>query len=561
MTIQKMKTTTFKKSTVDQWKEAATQSLRGKPLESLVTKTIEGIDLKPLYTLEDYEKRLHKKRSIKKDASWIIAQQTFGEDGKDFLDRLRTSISRGNEAIVYDGTKQLVWDEVSQQELANLMKDYPVYLTNTKLDDPILNVFELVAPEERAAVTGAVSVKGWALPNGYANVKSVGADMWHAHHDGADAVTELALALAIGAEQATNATDFADFAAEFFVHFAVDTHFFMEIAKFRAFRICWQAFCSAYDVTEAPYIPVLATTSLRSYSKLDPYVNVLRAGNETLAAVLGGADMITVHPHTILTGPTDSSIRIARNIQLVIKEETHIDKVIDPAGGTYFIETLTSELVEHAWVLFLEIEASGGYQAFDESGRLATLLEERKAEVATGKKSLIGTNVYAELTDTTLTDWDGIQAVERLAGPFERLRTQFADEEIRTVLLTFGDLKDFKPRADFVSGFLATGGLQSEWSPAFKNAEEANEWLAAELPDYAIVCATPAMTETVMEQLLAGAPEKMIVDVAGKYDAALEEKWLQAGLDGFIYAGQNKVDKLQRIFSLWNGGRVTDEQA
>ena len=125
-----------------------------------------------------------------------------------------------------------------------------------------------------------------------------------------------------------------------------------------------------YGVAEAPYVPIIATTSLRSYSKLDPYVNVLRAGNETFAAVLGGADVITVHPHNIVTGPTSSSIRMARNIQLVIKEETHADKVIDPAGGSYFIETLTSELVEKAWTLFLEIESAGGYEAFITSGRV-----------------------------------------------------------------------------------------------------------------------------------------------------------------------------------------------
>ncbi len=103
---------------------------------------------------------------------------------------------------------------------------------------------------------------------------------------------------------------------------------------------------------------MMATTSLRSYSKLDPYVNLLRAGNEAFSAVLGGADVMTVHPHDILTGPSDSSIRFARNIQLVIKEETHVDKVIDPAGGSYFIETLTAELVEKAWALFVDIEAA-----------------------------------------------------------------------------------------------------------------------------------------------------------------------------------------------------------
>ena len=347
--------------------------------------------------------------------------------------------------------------------------------------------------------------------------------MWDAHHKGADAVTELALVLADAANQASKADNFSDFADDFFVRFAVDTHFFMEISKFRAFRVLWQAFCSAYGVAEAPYVPIIATTSLRSYSKLDPYVNVLRAGNETFAAVLGGADVITVHPHNIITGPTNSSVRLARNIQLVIKEETHADKVIDPAGGSYFMETLTSELVEKAWALFLEIQSTGGYEAFIASGQIETLLEQRRGEVSKGKQSLIGTNVYAELTDTNFTDWDGIQLEGRLAEPFEKLAALQKDSATRIALLTFGELKDFKPRADFVSGFLATGGMRAEWSPAFDNAQQAVSWLADEKPDYAIVCATSTLTETVMEQLLAGRPEELILDVAGKYDSALSE--------------------------------------
>ena len=94
-----------------------------------------------------------------------------------------------------------------------------------------------------------------------------------------------------------------------------------------------------------------------------------------------------------------------------MKEETHADKVIDPAGGSYFLESLTAELVDKAWALFVDIEAAGGYETFMANGSLAALLEERRDEVANGKKSLIGTNVYADVTATEFADWNGI-AVE-----------------------------------------------------------------------------------------------------------------------------------------------------
>src|SRR5699024_927796 len=145
---------------------------------------------------------------------------------------------------------------------------------------------------------------------------------------------------------------FTQFENKFFARFAIDTQFFMEIAKLRAFRILWQTFAEAYGHDKASRVPVISETSLRSFSKLDPYVNLLRAGNEAFAAVLGGTDVLTVHPHDVLTGVTSSSLRLARNVQLVIKEETLVNKVVDPAGGSYFLETIKKQLVEKAWDFF-----------------------------------------------------------------------------------------------------------------------------------------------------------------------------------------------------------------
>ncbi|MEK5038692.1 methylmalonyl-CoA mutase family protein [Sporosarcina sp. FSL K6-3457] len=551
MTIHTMKSTTFEQADFEQWKEEAVRSLKGKPLESLMTKTLEGIDLQPLYTRESFTEGV---RVTKQQTGWIIAQQTHAMNGQQFVTELKKSLDRGNEAIVYDGTQPFDWDESSLREIAQLMTDYPIFITNTKKEDSFLKAFTFVDKANRSAVKGAIAVSGWTLPEGFRQVRTSGADTWSAHHNGADAVTELALALAQAAQYTEKHETFSHFAKDFFVRFAADTHFFMEIAKFRAFRVLWQAFSVAYGVTDTPSIPLLATTSLRSYSKLDPYVNLLRAGNETFAAVLGGADVMTVHPHDVLTGPSESSIRFARNIQLVIKEETHVDKVIDPAGGSYFIETLTAELVDKAWALFVDMEAAGGYETYMANGSLAALLEQRRDEVAIGKQSLIGTNVYADVVATEFADWSGIAVEGRLAEPFEDLRLLFSKEQPRTVLLTFGALKDFKPKADFVTGFLATGGIQCEWSPAFEDAQAAQAWLANEQVDYAIVCATSDMTEAVMETILEGWPENILLDVAGKYEPTMTQQWLDAGLNGFLFAGQNKVDKLIAIHTARKGG-------
>lgn len=559
MTIHKMKSTTFETTTYSEWKEVAEKSLRGMPFDKLITKTIEGIDLQPLYTGEqqNIKETLDSIRGDKEQAGWIIAQPQYAKDAKTFVSELQESLNRGNESIVYNGTTQFEWDEDSLAAVARLLTTYPIFMTDTTNIDPLLQIFELVPKEKRNLVRGAVSLSADDFPEGYANIRTVCADVREVHYKGADAVTELALAIAEGAELAVDYDTFAEFSEQFFVRFAVDTHFFMEIAKPRAFRVLWKAVGTSFGETETAHIPIISETSLRSYSKLDPYVNLLRAGNEAFSAVLGGTDVITVHPHNVLTGMNPASIRYARNVQLVIKEETLVNKVVDPSGGSSFIETLTKELIEKAWKLFVEIDAAGGYKTYVASEAFQKHLEDRRIvyekNVSKGTKSLVGTNVYADLSASALDIEGGIEVEGRFAEPFENLRAFFTTQQPKTVLITFGELKEFKPRVDFVNGFLATGGIRSVQSPTFKSATDANKWLEKEQPDYVIHCATNSMTEMVIDELLVGLPKGIVLDVAGKYEAALSDKWVGLGLNGFIFNGQDKIAKLMDIKNMSKG--------
>ncbi|MGN7387685.1 methylmalonyl-CoA mutase family protein [Sporosarcina sp. SAFN-015] len=554
MTVDKMKKTTFEKAGFEQWKELAITSLKGKPYAKLTTATLEGIELQPLYFEKTELNSSSAVQSMKRSAGWIIAQQTIAASSAEFLGQLEDSLEKGNEAIVYDGGHPFDWNDDQLLHLSSFLAKYPVFLFNVRNDDPILRAFDFVHHELREAVTGIIQVSDWTIPVGYKGIRTTGADVWNAHHEGADAVTELAIVLAEASRISTSYESFQTFADNFFVRFPIDTHFFMEIAKLRAFRVLWQAFAKAYNVDVSPFVPVLAVTSLRSFSKLDPYVNMLRAGNETFAAILGGADIIQAHPHNILTGPNASSIRYSRNMQLVLKEETYVEKVLDPAGGSYFIEKLTEELVEKSWNLFIDIERTGGIENFLKSGRLNEQFSKLQLETATGKKALIGTNVYAEIGPTNFDDWNGLQSKSRLAEPFEKLRLSFSENQPKTAILVFGKLKDFKPRADFVTGFLASGGIRSNWSPIFESADEAVEWLHNEKPDYAIVCGTEEMIENIMEPLLEKLPTGILLDAAGKINEETLNDWQQKGLNGMIYNGQNKIKKLQKVFVTWQGG-------
>ena len=556
-----MKQTTFPRIDDAKWREVAETSLRGLPFEKLITKTLEDIDIEPLYTKEAFERQYADKhdamlKTIRKgigSQNWTIAQRSYAKDGAKFLEDSIVAIEKGNEAIVYDGAHGVVWTDDQLKKLATLMTKYPIYAFQVHSNDDFLSVFNNINESDRALVRGAVTGYDIDLPNGYDNVRTVVADLVEDHDRGADIVTELALTLAIATEQLEEYDSFTAFANDFIVRYAIDTNFFMEMAKLRAFRLLWQTLAEAYGEKEAPNAMIYTETSLRTYSKLDIYVNLLRAGNEAFSAVLGGADVVTVHPHDVLSAITPQSERIARNVQLVIKEETFVHYVLDPAGGSYYIDSLTDQLVEKAWQAFLEIEEKGGYLAYVNSDayneKIASLHEKRLTLLSTHKASLIGTNIYADLENVIEDDQPTLVVENRLAEPYENFRNYFKENQLNVVLLNFGMLKDYKPRADFAKGFLAAGGIEVSAEPAFNTTEEGAKWAKENSFDYAIICASAKETETFVDGFVEHFPGNKKIDVAGKCAPELAEKWQAKGIHGFIYKGQDQLEKFQLLQS------------
>lgn len=559
--ITKMKTTTFDKINDAQWEEIAVKSLNGKPLEQLITKTLEGIDMKPLYTKENsYQDEVLQKSQLEtirngiNQQNWSVAQQIYSTDSVTFMTELKESLDKGNEVIFYDGTMPVAWETEQLQELAQLMLKYPIYAFDVKKEDRFIEAFHMIDQTKQKEVHGVLTGEIENL-EGFHLVRQREANTIPYHNQGADAVTELAIALAMAVEQTDGFSSFNAFSHQFAVRFAIDTHFFMEIAKLRAFRALWQTLARAYGYDKESRVPIYGTTSLRTYSKLDPFVNLLRAGNEVISAALGGVDVFTVHPHNILDEVTPASIRYARNLQLVIKEETFLQYVLDPSGGSYFIDTLTNELIEKAWTLFQEIENQGGFTAYRESGaldkRIEAIAEKRLDQLAHRKKSLIGTNIYANLEDD-ITDTTGLKEVQgRLSEPYENYRLYFQKTQPKVVLLTFGALKDFKPRADFVTGYLSAAGISTASSPAFETIEEGREWIKNNEFDYGVICMPGKDTVAMMDELIKDLPEGKWLDVAGKYNEEKTTAWTKAGISGFIYQGQDQLEKFAWIKNRW----------
>ena len=580
--VENMKAIAFERMTDEQWVEAAKASLRGLSFDNLITKTMEGVDIYPLYTKESIkQKEIHEQmcniiRSTKFNMEWIIIQPSYKQDSKSFIKNVKAQLEDGNEAIMYDGRFPVEWKIDDLTELAQLIKSYPLYVRYVNEDDDFYQLFELIDENSRYLVNGAIMNHSKSLPDGYENVRTISINTVDIHNQGADAVTELAVSLAMAAHKIGDVQSYESFAKRVIFHFAIDTHFFMEIAKLRAFRVLWHTFSKAYSKKCIP-VPLYSETSLRTYSKIDPNVNMLRAGNEAFSAILGGTDMLTVYPHTILTESTEASERLARNIQLILKEEMNIHYVSDPAGGSYYIDTLTKELVNQAWKLFLEIEAIGGYGKYVDSGKLTTRLQEQydkqMQQIKTIDKTMVGTNKYADVTSNfdlgqppanrteVLRNADvtgnfdlskgGIKIPRRFSEIYESFWSYFQKESLRVILLNFGSLQDIKSRADFVSGFLAAGGIKTEWSPSFSTVDEGMAWIQEQSFDYGIICVPPVEAEKVVAQFDTNITKNLWLDIAGNYGKEVEHHWQEYGISGCIYKGLDQIEKYAAIKNRW----------
>ena len=185
----------------------------------------------------------------------------------------------------------------------------------------------------------------------------------------------------------------------------VSSNYFMEIAKFRAARMVWAQIVEQYKPESKLSSKMLchAVTSRFNQTIYDAHVNLLRSQTETMSAALAGVDSITTTPFDVPYKTPDAfSERIARNQQFLLKEESHLDKVVDPAGGSYYVETLTVSLAKEAWKLFLEVEEKGGFLACINDNSIQKAInataEKRHVDVARRKEILLGTNQYPNLS-------------------------------------------------------------------------------------------------------------------------------------------------------------------
>ncbi len=262
------------------------------------------------------------------------------------------------------------------------------------------------APEVALSLLGDLAQ--WTSQH-YSHVTAVGIDTSVYHHAGATAAQDLALGLATGVAYLWAMTsaglDIDTASGQILLRMSLGTHHFLAIAKLRAARrLWWQVIeaCGGSDSVGTPQIH--ARISDRVLTRRDPYVNILRNSVGAFAACIGGADVITSVPFDHVLGlPDELSRRVARNTVLILQEEAHLHRVIDPAGGSWFLETITDQLAEEAWSIFQEVERQGGMLAILQSGWVGRQIDSayglRAKDIACRKQGITGVSEFPNLAE------------------------------------------------------------------------------------------------------------------------------------------------------------------
>ncbi len=398
------------------------------------------------------------------------------------------------------------------------------------------------------------------------------------HNAGANIVQELGFGLAAANELVARLTDMGckmEHAGRSIVlNVGVGSTYFMEIAKIRAARLLWSKIVEQYKPEcDCPYkLFINATTSRWNQSVYDPYVNMLRSTTEAMSSAVAGADSISVLPFdNAYKQADDFGYRIARNQQLLLKEESYLDKIVDPAAGSYYIENLTDKIAQGAWQHFLKVEEAGGFCKAIRQGLVQDEVMEtarkRDLDIATRKTTILGTNQYPNLLEQ-MGDKVGAETHKgccchcaeqgnevkvlhdyRGAEPFEQLRlqTEHAAHRPKVFLLTYGNLTMRKARSGFATNFFGVAGYEIIDNPGFATPEEGAKAALESGAEVVVLCSSDdeyaELTEPACKLLkgkvksivLAGFPKEMVDTYRGY------------GVDEFIHVKTNALQCLQEF--------------
>lgn len=606
----------FAPVTTEEWEAKINADLKGKDYErALVWRTGEGFSVRPYYRAENLENVSYLdtlpgefpfvRGNEKTGNNWLIRQNIYVTDFEAANKKALEILGKGVNSIgFYFSDCNTISTETLDVLLNNICLEaaevnlvcpddsvacaeaFAGYVANGKWDNKNVVASASVDPIGTFVLKGKWSEEALAALKPaiekariIKNFRIIGVHGKFFANSGSSIVQELAFSLAEGAEYLTRLTEMGvkadDVAKSIKFNFGIGNNYFMEIAKLRTARLLWAQIVKAYNPECECSAKLIAHSETSRYNKTvyDPNVNMLRTQTEAMSAALGGAHSISVLPfNAIYEEPTEFSERIARNQQILLKEESHLDKIADPSAGSYYIETLTDSLVNEAWKLFLAVEEKGGFVAAFKQGFIQAEIKKmaatRDKNIALRRENLLGTNQFPNFTEKITAEYDESlfepvdltaddAEVETLkpyrgAQAFEALRYTTdvyskTNKRPLAFMLTIGNLTFRKARAQFSCNFFAVAGFEVIDNNGFATVEEGVAAARAAKADLVVVCSSdeeyaeiaPAVAKLLNSEILvvAGAP-------------ACQKELEEQGITNFISMKSNILEELKVYQSL-----------
>jgi methylmalonyl-CoA mutase len=640
----------FPPVTTAEWNEVVAKDLKGDAPSKLLWKTDEGINVKPFYRAEDIDDLQSQLASAPGEFpfvrgahatnDWSIRQTIDLPDPAQANAAARQALAAGAESIAFEILPEgaflrgvAVQNAEDMRRLIKGLDGVPLSFRARQAARAILALY-LAEVKEPAGVTGSIDFDplGDLLLDGASSrtpqeifadaaetlkfaagkaprLRTLAVRAGQYTEAGGTVVHEIAFALATGVEYLSELTgrglSVDQVCSKIFFVFASGSNYFFQIAKLRAFRMMWAQAVAQFkpmqaDSSKAMVESVTAHWGITAYAA---HNNLLRGATEAMSAALGGSDSIEVTPFDAALKPSDDfSRRMARNTQVILKQEAYLDRVADPAGGSYYVESLTNSLAREAWKLFQEVETKGGLLKAMQSGfvqqEIANARRQKDEAIASRRLSLLGTNQYPDHGEQVLATLernanvtalrqsasgvkpasssaelarqfaDGLAlgeclapgpavfTVEKLtpyrgAEPFEALRlrterhTAKTGRRPRVLLLEYGDIKMRKARVAFSSNFFAAAGF--EIVPAFAEADAvaAAQVIAERKPDLVVLCSADQqylpMARMLIEKLRQSKAVPVIVAGYPKTDI---EQLQRDGVADFVHIRSNALQVL-----------------
>jgi methylmalonyl-CoA mutase len=576
-------TSDFAPASQTDWLAAVESALKGKSADTLVSNDLAGFTRHPLYTeaqsatqtdeagLPGFAPFTRGARAVNnKFLPWHIAQRAIiGRANADNA-AILTDLAGGVSAITLDFTDKTADADALDKLLDGVMLDIaPLNLVPGKhgMDavQAVLALFEKrdiaadavgflnldpLAATAQFGESGAVDYAALAAlatsRPGLRLMTSAGAAY---HAIGASVPQELGWMLAgltayIRALEAAG-MNAADALAKITLTVAADVDFFATLAKIRAARLLFANIAEAIGAADVrPQIH--AETSLRAFSDIDPWVNILRATAASMGAGIAGIDLMTVAPCTA-SSATDNQLtrRIARNTQIILQEESHIGQVTDAAGGSWYVEQLTRELAEAAWAEFQAIETAGGLQDAIADGTIAAALQAQtdayKAAVDKRALPLVGVSEFPNIDEAPLEAAPNAVGYRHAQG-FEALRHAAQKAKPKVFLACIGEMADFTPRANFATNLYNAGGLSAVLGDGGTDAAAIAEAFKKSTAKIAVICGSDADYDTHADAVAAA-----LADAGATHIALAGKPRNNAQIDDYCFAGCAALSYLTAI--------------